>query len=253
MKLHWGEKELEDNWTLNELELKWVLNHTGRHRFGFAAQLKFFQVSGRFPEDRQEIPIVAIKYLAKQLHVPAKSFSRYSYVGRTSIRDRVLIRDLLGFRQPTVQDIHILMTWLNSDIFPVGHQSEDLNDIIVEWYRQQKIELPSKFRLERIVSSAVHSFQDKFFIRIYSRLPLPCFHRMNQLLDASIEIGVTEDEDRTLMAELRSDPGPPRGPMPPFEIPSSFENLPGFTPMVAFSNVPGINFNNHGHRGGISY
>lgn len=67
MKQHWGEQELAEHWLLTHEELEWVRNRTGRSRLGFAALLKFFQLEGRFPNERREIPTVALDYLAEQL------------------------------------------------------------------------------------------------------------------------------------------------------------------------------------------
>ena len=119
-----------------------------------------------------------------------------------------MIRDLLDFRQHTTQDVDALTSWLNSDVFPVEHGSDDLYEVIVEWYRQQRIELPSKSQLERIVSSAERSVESKFYTMACTRIPLPCFIRMNELLNPSNPES-SDDVDRTPMSELRADPGLP--------------------------------------------
>ena len=65
MKRHWDEQELAEHWSLTHDEFELLRNRTERSRIGFAVLLKFFQVEGRFPSDRKEVPAVALDYLGR--------------------------------------------------------------------------------------------------------------------------------------------------------------------------------------------
>ena len=104
MKRFWDEQELAEHWTLTAEEWELLARRTDRSRLGFAILLKFFQVEGRFPRDRKEIPTAIRDHLADQLGVEPDAFAEYDLAGRNSKRDREQIRSALGFRRVTVAD-----------------------------------------------------------------------------------------------------------------------------------------------------
>ena len=99
MKRRWDEQELAEHWSLRHDEFELLRNRTERSRIGFAVLLKFFQLEGRFPGDREEVRAVVLEYFGDQLEVSRKAFSEYDFSGRSSKRDREQIRSVLGFRR----------------------------------------------------------------------------------------------------------------------------------------------------------
>jgi hypothetical protein len=63
MKRNWSDDELDEQWSLSSEELTLLPNRVGHNRFGFAVQLKFFQIEWRFPRSPQEVPAAALRYL----------------------------------------------------------------------------------------------------------------------------------------------------------------------------------------------
>src|SRR3954449_4878522 len=112
VKRYWDEQELAEHWSLNVEELELLANRTDRSRLGLAVMLKFFQMEGRFPRDRKEIPVAVRDHLAGQLGIEPDAFSEYDLAGRSSKRDREQIRSVLGFRRGTVADAEGLGGWL---------------------------------------------------------------------------------------------------------------------------------------------
>ncbi len=55
MTQSWLESEFQDRWTLSSEELALLPGMTDKGRLGFALQLKFMQIHGRFPERHVEI------------------------------------------------------------------------------------------------------------------------------------------------------------------------------------------------------
>jgi hypothetical protein len=68
----WIDIELRDQWTLSSDEMALLPGMTDRGRLGFAAQLKFMQIHGRFPERHEEIDPNATQWLGAQNWCPSR-------------------------------------------------------------------------------------------------------------------------------------------------------------------------------------
>lgn len=209
MKRHWEEQELAERWSLTHDEFELVRNRTDRGRIGFAALLKFFQLEARFPTECREVPRVALEHLAGQLEVSREAFDEYEFTGRSWERDRGQIRELLGFRQATVDDGSELTAWLQAEVVPVELGAEHLREAALDWLRKKCVEPPTPERLERIVASASNTFEKDFFAATLGRIPSPCRAALDNLLVASGDEESVSEIERTPMAELRADPGRP--------------------------------------------
>jgi hypothetical protein len=86
MKRHWDEQALVERWSLTQDELELLRSRTERSRLGFAVLLKFFQVEGRFPTERKEVPAVALDYVAAQVEASRDLFSEYDLAARSCQR-----------------------------------------------------------------------------------------------------------------------------------------------------------------------
>ena len=76
MRDEWELDELISCWTLDEADWRLLSNKTGAPRLGFALLLKFFDLEGRFPADRSELPAAAVDYVASLVKVPAAGLDR---------------------------------------------------------------------------------------------------------------------------------------------------------------------------------
>ena len=207
MKRQWSDVELTAGWSLNHDEFELLKHRTAKSRLAFAAMLKFFQLEGRFPGDKREVPPVALEYLSDQLDVPVAAFQSYSLSGRTAKRDRESIRDHLGFRRIKVEDSKTLIEWLRTSVFPIDHKSEHVHESAMSWCRTHKIEPPTPQHLERIVGSALSRFEQDFFSATLASLPACCQSTMDELLEVSDD--AESENEATPFAELRLDPGRP--------------------------------------------
>jgi hypothetical protein len=130
MDLHvaqsWIEADFHDHWTLAADELTLLPGMTDRGRLrgrlGFAIQLKFMQLHGRFPERHEEIDPAAAQWLATQLHAPVELWSTYEPTSRQGQRHQRTIREYLGFRPVTVNDLRVLAQWLHEEVLPFDPQ-----------------------------------------------------------------------------------------------------------------------------------
>ena len=71
----WNDPETQDLWRLSTDESALLPGMTDKGRLGFAIQLKFMQLHGRFPERHDEIDPNATQWLAGQLGTTTEALS----------------------------------------------------------------------------------------------------------------------------------------------------------------------------------
>lgn len=184
MKRVWEPDELLAQWTLAPPELDLLENKSAANRLGFALLLKYFQQEAQFPKDLAAIPPPVLQYLAQQTTVPAAALEQWDWQGRTSERQRAQIRQLLGFRETTVADATALGQWLEEQVLPQERAYQPVLAAAYQRCRALQLEPPTAERLERIVRSALHTYEDKFCAHILARLTAEQQARLETLLQA---------------------------------------------------------------------
>ena len=213
MKRQWEIGDLIEHFTLLPDELALLGNKTGATRLGFAVLLKFIQMEGRFPRHKHEIPPAVVEHLARQVDVPADLFRHYDWSGRTGEYHRAQIRDALGFRKATSQDAQDLTQWLYQQVVPHDHHLEHLKAAVFQRCRELHIEPPTPLRIDRIIRSALRSYEEQFCRTISEALP----HATRTALDDLIATIVASDNESaddvpdgtgySVFQELKSDVG----------------------------------------------
>lgn len=173
MKQQWDVNEIIEQFTLLYPEVNFLGSNDPHNQLGKALLLKFFQHEGRFPESVSEIPLPIIAYVAQQVNLPPEVIEDYNWDGRTIKEHRRQIRELLGFQPATVADQRALRVWLIEEVLPREHRSVYLEERAYQRLRQMQIEPPTKGRMQRLVSSAMHRYEQSFFMRTAARLPEP--------------------------------------------------------------------------------
>jgi TnpA family transposase len=110
---------------------------------------------------------------------------------------QVQIRTAFGFREFSRGDEPKLAAWLAEEVCPVELRDEHLREGLLVRCRSERIEPPG--RVERIIGSARAAFEQRFCERTTGRLSGQCVRRLEAL--------VSEEADRNLLAELKTDPG----------------------------------------------
>lgn len=100
----WTEERLGADWLLLPPEQELLHRRRGATRLGFALQLKFFQLEGRFAASPQEFQPQAVEYIARQMGEAPERWNEYPWDGRMAKYHRAEIREWLGFREATPQD-----------------------------------------------------------------------------------------------------------------------------------------------------
>jgi hypothetical protein len=130
----WNDLEVQDQdlWTLSGDESALLPGMTDKGRLGFAAQFKFMQIHGRFPERHDEIDPKAARWLASQIGATAQTLSAYDFAGRQGRRHRRILRVFLGYRPATGRDLEQLAQWLNDEVLPYDPQARHGRDLALD-------------------------------------------------------------------------------------------------------------------------
>ncbi|GAA3507606.1 hypothetical protein GCM10023075_63760 [Streptosporangium album] len=116
MRAEWDPNELIGSWTLVEGNWELIKNKSGATRLGFALMLKFYEIEGRFPAGPEEIPQVAVAYVASLVKVEPGMFAKYRWSGRTIEYHRKQIREAFGTRPPTEEDEERWARWMADEL-----------------------------------------------------------------------------------------------------------------------------------------
>jgi len=209
MKRDWEPEELAAIFGLAENEQRWLGGRADYHQLGLAVLLKYFQLEGRFPLRRTDIPLTIVRYLAEQLDVPLTRYPRYVWRGRTFERDRQAVRERLGFREISVEEVEALTLWLeNQPLLSEDQAIAKLKGLAYSYLRERHLEPSSPDRLDRAVRTALHRFEQRFFQSIWRKLSPAA----QAALDSLLLVETLDDEQqayhRSPMAVLKADPGP---------------------------------------------
>ncbi len=207
-----NELEIQDLWTLSAEEFELLSGMTDKGRLGFTVQLKFMQIHGRFPDHHNDINPKSAQWLATQIGVSAETLLTYELDNRQGRRHRRTIRDFLGFRPATGDDLKQLSQWFITEVLPFDPQARHGRDMALDWCRAQRLEPPAFDYLRRIIRSTVRSFEANLQKTIYTRLSDHSMAAIDQLLNGKEP--ESEDTDASInesisFTNLKNDPGKP--------------------------------------------
>src|SRR6266700_7218228 len=132
--------------------------------------LKFYEIEGRFPAYREEVPPAAVTYLGSLVKVEPALFAMYSWRGRTIEYHRAQIRRAYGTRPPTEDDEDRWAQWLAEEICPTETNRDRLAAALRRRCRSEKVEPPSTGQVERVIASGCRQFDDAFAATTAGRL-----------------------------------------------------------------------------------
>lgn len=211
----WTSEELEEAWTLGPDEHALLATKRGPTRLGFALVLRFFAREGRFPA-LEEIDEDAVEYVASQVDIDAAEYRAYDHRGRTSEYHRAQIREAFGFRPAIARDADEMALWLLEEVAPYEYDADRLKEAAYARLRSLKIEPPTPSRVDRMVRSALRSYDERFCETTLGRLSENSVDEMDALLSepevsaedaASDGAGGRTSQTQPTLARLRNDPG----------------------------------------------
>jgi TnpA family transposase len=207
MKRQWSDEELTESWTLSTAETKLLSNVSNANKLGVALLLKFFEMEGRFPVLKGDVPKAVIKFLAVKLGVSIEDWFdfEYDWQGRNSRNHRSFIRSYFGFRESTVADSDQVAEWLFQDVLDHEVNDSHIEEAAYQRFRHLKIEPPDATRMERLVRSAIRAYEKSLFKEIYAGLSRSVCKRLDFLLETD------DDEEKRLdwltISDLKESPG----------------------------------------------
>jgi TnpA family transposase len=220
MKRIWDIEELVEHFTLLPQDMDLLANKTGSTRLGFAVLLKYFQYEARFPIAKQDVPKPILTYLANQLNLAPELYLQYDWTGRTITYHRAQIREHFAFRETTMTDAEEMTAWLISTQLASDQNLERLKALVIKRFREQRVEPPRNDRLERLIRSACHTYEQTLFAETLQKLPQVTRERFDALLTHSVtaeEIASPKNEEGEAPAavyaeislhDLKTNPGP---------------------------------------------
>ncbi len=170
MKQDWTTDELIEHFTLLESEQEFVSANAPHNELGKALLFKFFQYEARFPETPSEIPRQTVDYIAHQLGLSPKVLTAYKWRGRSIKEHRRDIREFYGFRPATMVDQGELRDWLVNEVLPDEYRPVYLEEQVYDQLRKRHIEPPSQKQVKRLITSAIHNYEQAFFAQTAERL-----------------------------------------------------------------------------------
>jgi TnpA family transposase len=182
MKRRWNRDELIETFTLQPDEVALLTSRTDHNRLGFAVLLKFFEHEGCFPQHSSEVPDALISYLAEQLSVPKEAFNQYDWQGPSIPQHRARIRQWFNFRPYIEDDRPAIIKWLISTVLPENQNTEFLIEAVLQHLKGNHIEPPSKASVERLIRSAVRTYETQLFLEIGDKLPIETRLALDSLL-----------------------------------------------------------------------
>jgi TnpA family transposase len=206
MKRKWHPEELEEHWRLQPEEEELLSKRKGANCLGFVVLLKFFQYEGRFPEQKNEIPRIALTFVADQLGLAAELFEDYNWQSRVIKYHRVEIRKFTGYSQPTLSVQNQLHSWLVNSVLSQEQDYQHLKVKVYSQLRAWKIEPPTPARLERLIRSAQRGFEKQLFASTLAKLSSQSQAELNGLLQES-ETQLSQVGSEAPLIAIKSDPG----------------------------------------------
>jgi TnpA family transposase len=200
VKHYWSTEDILEHFILLPAELEFLGIKADHNRLGKALLLKFFQYEGRFPENIDEVPNLAITYVAQQLEVSERVIDQYDWHGRRSSDHRKDIRELMGFHPATLENQDELRDWLQKEILPDEYRPHYLEEQVYNQCRKLHIESPSHKQVKRLVTSAIHRYEQDFFMQTAEKLTPEIKKRLRALIEHTGELDeeLSVDSDEVL-------------------------------------------------------
>lgn len=146
--------------------------------------MKYFQLQGRFPRRKQDIPALIVEHVAQQLKIKRNALQAYAWAGSIIEKHRSQIRRRLGFRTGTVADAEAVLTWMTTEDQLSGEYDFDrLQEVAYERYKELKIEPPPPKSLDRLLRSAIRAADEQLYDQVDKALPAATKTKLEALLN----------------------------------------------------------------------
>src|SRR3990167_8074348 len=181
--------------------------NTDKNRLGFAVLLKYFQLESRYPKHIKFIDQLMLNTISNQLNISPSMINQFDWEGRSTKRFRQEVRELLGYRKVTGNDIDNFKEWLFRNVFPNAIKRPQRIEHAYTYFRNNKIEPFTSRELDRHISSSHHEFEQQLFYSIYRKLDEKTKFLMDELLfdDTESDDDEVNDDSEIKFKHLKID------------------------------------------------
>jgi len=200
MKQVWTDTELNAHWNLSDDDCKFLKSHTGLGRLALALQLKYYQLYAAFPKQLTDIAPDVLEYICFQSETFVNDLSHYNCNSRTGRQHRRNILSHLAVRAFDTSAATRFKQWLIETILPTAPEPPYQDQLITEWFLDNRCERPGNYRLARLIKSAEHLFEKQVFQQICRCLSKHNLAQLDNILE--------DKEGMTAFSWLCTDMGP---------------------------------------------
>jgi hypothetical protein len=105
-----------------------------------------------------------------------------------------------------------VIDWLYKSVLFQDHDLEHLVETVYRPFREMKIVPPTPERIERLIRTAIHTYEEQFFQATLDKLPAAFLSNLDSLVDSIAFLdddqdGSSSDEGLLSFQELKADPG----------------------------------------------
>ncbi|PIZ05248.1 MAG: Tn3 family transposase [Gammaproteobacteria bacterium CG_4_10_14_0_8_um_filter_38_16] len=186
----------------DELTLAQAKN-SDKNRLGFAILLKYFQLESHYPKDLKYIDTLMLTCIANQLNVSTSCIDDFDWEGRSTKRFRTEIRNLLGYKKATLDDVDKLKEWLIKNVFPNNVRKSQRIEHAYEYFQAQRIEPFTSKELMKYIQSAHQLFEQQLFDSIHTKLLGNTKQMMDLLLIYDSEIEENDQDNNEFEIRFR--------------------------------------------------
>ena len=185
------------------LEADWneIAQRRGAHnRLGFAYQIAFVRVLGRFPRQAPlEIDGEILRFTALQLRLSPETIHAYAERRQTVSEHQQRIRDYLGLRSFDTAAGYGLDQFLEGEALRLDRPAALLARGRT-WLQEQRILAPADYTLRRAIGSARQKARTVLMNRMMACLSLPMRERLDAL------VAVAEDDPFSALNRIKTAP-----------------------------------------------
>ena len=165
------QKHLKKFLFLSDSELIHIKNISRNQRLPYAILLKWFQKYYYFPSQKKDIPNNIIRFMANQLSQDIKNFEEYKWNSRTYRWHCANIRDYLGYKLLTKNEVKNLREWLRNNILLNHNNYKYVYESFLAHIASLKLVCNSDREIKKIISSEINKFEQTFFQDIFNNIP----------------------------------------------------------------------------------
>jgi hypothetical protein len=149
-----------------------------------------------------------------QIFSEPELYAQYDWTGRSIAYHSTQIREFFGFREDTIEDAQKMAEWLCQHVLHHDHEFEYLKERVYRRFHELKIVPPTPDRIERLIRSASHTYEESIFQATCQKLLSTSLTQLDSLIESISYLEIDEEESASVSSiqisfnELKADPGP---------------------------------------------